>query len=144
MVLDYSHLSGACPDNLCRSFHPPGVEEEEESVGTVKRCDFVAVWILGETPEDPGQMEIGNVRAIYGRAAKKGFLQKDATDPASANGDELKLELFDYDEESGELKPRAGGCASSASPPRKRMPCWLPLGRARPACYAFLTMSGGR
>ena len=87
----------------------PEVEEEEESVGTVKRCDFVAVWILGETPEDPGQMEIGNVRAIYGRAAKKGFLQKDATDPASANGDVLKLELFDYDEESGELKPRAGG-----------------------------------
>ena len=53
----------------------------------------------------------------------------------------LRLAILASMREAGITSPQQ---APSASPPRKRMPCWLPLGRARPACYAFLTMSGGR
>ena len=94
-----------------------GDEEELEeaddaspaSSGKITRGQYLAVWPVGEKEEQPGALEHVQVRAIYTRAPKKGFLMKNAADPSVDDGSQLKVERLQFDASTGELRPMASG-----------------------------------
>ena len=83
----------------------------EVSSGKITRGQHLAAWLsfVGEKEEEPGALAIVQVRAIYARAPKKGFLMKDAADPSIDDGSQLKVERLQFDASTGQLRPMAVG-----------------------------------
>ena len=81
----------------------------EVSSGKITRGQHLAAWLVGEKEEEPGALAIVQVRAIYARAPKKGFLMKVAADPSIDDGSQLKVERLQFDASTGQLRPMAVG-----------------------------------
>ena len=81
----------------------------EVSSGKITRGQHLAAWLVGEKEEEPGGLAIVQVRAIYARAPKKGFLMKDAADPSIDDGSQLKVKRLKFDASTGQLRPMAVG-----------------------------------
>ena len=79
------------------------------SSGKITRGQHLAAWLVGEKEEEPGALAIVQVRAIYARPPKKGFLMKDAADPSIDDGSQLKVERLQFDASTGQLRPMAVG-----------------------------------
>ena len=81
----------------------------EVSSSKTTRRQHLAACLVGEKEEEPGALAIVQVRAIYARAPKKGFLMKDAADPSIDDGSQLKVERLQFDASTGQLRPMAVG-----------------------------------